>query len=93
MQCTPTSCILSLSILQVRVLLTQSYPGNDDRIDKTCLLDISPPPPRVVANLTTTVEDIVWLNLGAVITGVSAHWSLPPNTTASTGPSNTEVSV
>ena len=78
-----TYCIVL--ILQVRVSLSQSYPGSEDRIDRSCLLDISPPAPRIVVNVTTTVEDIVWQNLGAVITGISAHWSLQ-NTTASTDP-------
>ena len=38
-------------------------------------------------NLTATVEDIVWQTLfGARVSGVSANWSLPQNTTVSTDP-------
>ena len=72
----------------MRVYLSQHYPddANVQRVDETCLLDISPPLPSVVVNLTASVEDIVWQNLGAVITGVSVQWSLPLNTTISTDP-------
>ena len=83
-------------ILQVRVYLTQSYPAEVDHINRLCLLDIIYSRllhefiiiiiihfTTIAVNLTTTVEDIVWQNLGAVII---AHWSLPLNTTASSDP-------
>ena len=84
--CTCTSCILNFD--QVRVYLSEKYPdvANIQQVDQTCLLDISPPLPSVVVNLTASVEDIVWQNLGAVITGVAVQWSLPLNTTISTDP-------
>ena len=61
--------------------LSQQYPNyhQTDQISKLCRVDMSPPSPSSVVNLTATVENIIWESLGAVIHGISLQW-LPPST-------------